>query len=83
MKSPLLIGTNVRQFYSIFFVVYAYLSVIFDRLSQLSAITDDILGILKNREILAINQDPVEGSSISPFRWGINVCFADLYFVIE
>lgn len=40
--------------------------------TNLSAITDDILGILKNREILAINQDPVEGSSISPFRWGIN-----------
>ncbi|ETW78250.1 glycoside hydrolase family 27 protein [Heterobasidion irregulare TC 32-1] len=40
--------------------------------TNLSAITDDILGILKNREILAINQDPVKGSSISPFRWGIN-----------
>ncbi|THH17473.1 hypothetical protein EW146_g3342 [Bondarzewia mesenterica] len=40
--------------------------------TNLSAITNDILGILKNTEILAINQDPVEGSSISPFRWGIN-----------
>ncbi|KAJ7443846.1 glycoside hydrolase superfamily [Mycena latifolia] len=38
----------------------------------LSAITPDILGILKNTEILAINQDPVVGQSISPFRWGIN-----------
>lgn len=40
--------------------------------TNLSAITPDILGILKNTEILAINQDPVEGTSISPFRWGIN-----------
>ncbi|PFH48963.1 glycoside hydrolase family 27 protein [Amanita thiersii Skay4041] len=35
-------------------------------------ITPDILGILTNKEILAINQDPVVGKSISPFRWGIN-----------
>lgn len=41
--------------------------------TQLSAITPDILGILTNKEILAINQDSVEGASISPFRWGINV----------
>ncbi|KAF7360120.1 Alpha-galactosidase [Mycena venus] len=40
--------------------------------TNLSAITPDILGILKNTEILAINQDPVVGQSISPFRWGIN-----------
>ncbi|KAJ7735747.1 glycoside hydrolase [Mycena metata] len=40
--------------------------------TNLSAITPDILGILKNTEILAINQDPVVGESISPFRWGIN-----------
>ncbi|KAJ7918506.1 glycoside hydrolase, partial [Mycena leptocephala] len=39
----------------------------------LSAITPDILGILKNTEILAINQDPVVGQSISPFRWGLNL----------
>ncbi|KAF7798480.1 hypothetical protein EIP86_009701 [Pleurotus ostreatoroseus] len=39
---------------------------------DLSAITPDILGILTNKEILAINQDPVQGTSISPFRWGIN-----------
>ncbi|KJA26439.1 glycoside hydrolase family 27 protein, partial [Hypholoma sublateritium FD-334 SS-4] len=38
----------------------------------LSAITPEILGILKNQEILAINQDPVIGTSVSPFRWGIN-----------
>ncbi|KAJ7583600.1 glycoside hydrolase [Mycena floridula] len=40
--------------------------------TNLSAITPDILGILKNKEILAINQDSVIGKSISPFRWGIN-----------
>ncbi|KAJ7060900.1 glycoside hydrolase superfamily [Mycena amicta] len=38
----------------------------------LTRITPDILGILTNKEILAINQDPVVGKSISPFRWGIN-----------
>jgi len=40
--------------------------------TNLSAITSDILGILKNTEILAINQDSVVGQSISPFRWGLN-----------
>ncbi|KAI0066985.1 glycoside hydrolase [Artomyces pyxidatus] len=40
--------------------------------TNLSAITPDIVEILTNREILAINQDSVEPSSISPFRWGIN-----------
>ncbi|KAJ7634471.1 glycoside hydrolase [Roridomyces roridus] len=40
--------------------------------TNLSRITDDILDILKNTEILSINQDSVVGKSISPFRWGIN-----------
>ena len=40
---------------------------------KLSAITPDTLSILTNREIIAINQDPVYGESISPFRWGVNV----------
>ncbi|KAJ3747005.1 glycoside hydrolase [Lentinula detonsa] len=40
--------------------------------TNLSAITPDILQILTNTEILSINQDPVVGQSISPFRWGIN-----------
>lgn len=40
--------------------------------TNLSAITPDILGILTNKEILAINQDSIIGESISPFRWGIN-----------
>lgn len=40
---------------------------------KLSSITPQVLSVLKNQEILAINQDPVQGTSISPFRWGINV----------
>ncbi|KAF8599328.1 glycoside hydrolase [Ceratobasidium sp. AG-I] len=43
--------------------------------TNLSAITPDTLSILTNREIIAINQDPVYGESISPFRWGINPDF--------
>ncbi|KAI0035971.1 glycoside hydrolase family 27 protein [Vararia minispora EC-137] len=48
MKSPLLIGTDLRT------------------------VTNETLEILSNEEIIAINQDPVVGTSISPFRWGIN-----------
>ncbi|KAF8918553.1 glycoside hydrolase superfamily [Mucidula mucida] len=40
--------------------------------TNLSAITNETLSILKNKEILAINQDPIVGTSISPFRWGLN-----------
>ncbi|EPQ52042.1 glycoside hydrolase [Gloeophyllum trabeum ATCC 11539] len=40
--------------------------------TNLSAITNETLEILTNKEILAINQDPVYGTSISPFRWGVN-----------
>ncbi|KAG6853352.1 hypothetical protein C0991_005026 [Blastosporella zonata] len=40
--------------------------------TNLSAITSETLDILKNKEILAINQDDVIGKSVSPFRWGIN-----------
>jgi len=40
--------------------------------TNLSAITPDITGILKNTEILAIHQDSVVGKSVSPFRWGLN-----------
>ncbi|EMD35270.1 glycoside hydrolase family 27 protein [Gelatoporia subvermispora B] len=40
--------------------------------TNLSAIDDATLGILKNTELLAINQDSVQGSSVSPFRWGVN-----------
>ncbi|KAG9093389.1 hypothetical protein FRC06_011536 [Ceratobasidium sp. 370] len=45
--------------------------------TNLSAITSDTLSILTNREIIAINQDPVYGESISPFRWGVNVGILD------
>ena len=40
---------------------------------QLAHISDQMLSILKNEEIIAINQDPVVGTAPSPFRWGINV----------
>ena len=40
---------------------------------QLSSIGDSDLSILKNEEVIAINQDPVVGTSVTPFRWGINV----------
>ncbi|KAG5718540.1 putative alpha-galactosidase B, partial [Termitomyces sp. T112] len=40
--------------------------------TNLSAVRPDTLDVLKNKEILAINQDDVIGKSISPFRWGIN-----------
>jgi hypothetical protein len=42
-------------------------------LHQMADATEETLSILKNSEIIAINQDPVIGSSITPFRWGINV----------
>lgn len=69
MKSPLLIGTNVG------FNLFAYLGLYHDIDSsmKLSAITQETLGILTNKEIIAINQDPEVGQSITPFRWGINV----------
>ncbi|KAI0760035.1 glycoside hydrolase family 27 protein [Fomes fomentarius] len=40
--------------------------------ADLSNISDDNLSILKNQEIIAINQDPVVGTGVTPFRWGIN-----------
>ena len=40
---------------------------------QLSTISSQALAILKNEEIIAINQDPVVGKAVSPFRWGTNV----------
>ena len=40
---------------------------------QLSRISEETLAIFKNEEIIAINQDPVVGTSIVPFRWGVNV----------
>ncbi|EPT02374.1 hypothetical protein FOMPIDRAFT_88957 [Fomitopsis schrenkii] len=40
--------------------------------TNLSSASPEAIDILKNEEILAINQDPIVGLSISPFRWGIN-----------
>lgn len=38
--------------------------------TDLSSIKLQTLQILKNQELIAINQDPVVGTSITPFRWG-------------
>jgi alpha-galactosidase len=66
MKSPLLIGTNVSPHW--------LLCLNFAQLYwQLANITPETLEVLTNSEILAINQDKVIGTSVSPFRWGINV----------
>jgi len=40
--------------------------------TDLAKASKETLEILKNREIIAINQDPVVGTAITPFRWGIN-----------
>jgi len=40
--------------------------------TNLSQIAKSDLEIIKNQEIIAINQDPEVGTSISPFRWGVN-----------
>ncbi|KAG2073134.1 glycoside hydrolase family 27 protein [Suillus decipiens] len=42
--------------------------------TKLDTISQEMLSILTNQEIIAINQDPTPGYgiSISPFRWGIN-----------
>ncbi|KAK0474399.1 glycoside hydrolase family 27 protein [Armillaria novae-zelandiae] len=40
--------------------------------TNLQSISDQILEILKNEEIIAINQDPVIGTGVIPFRWGYN-----------
>ncbi|EIW55385.1 glycoside hydrolase family 27 protein [Trametes versicolor FP-101664 SS1] len=40
--------------------------------TDLSTISDADLAILKNTELLALSQDPVVGTGVAPFRWGIN-----------
>ncbi|KAI6028988.1 glycoside hydrolase family 27 protein [Pisolithus marmoratus] len=40
--------------------------------TDLETATNQTIEILTNREIIAINQDQVVGTSVSPFRWGIN-----------
>ncbi|KAJ7618125.1 glycoside hydrolase superfamily [Mycena polygramma] len=40
--------------------------------TDLTQITNETIEILSNREIIAINQDPVYGKAVTPFRWGKN-----------
>ncbi|KAF9547552.1 glycoside hydrolase family 27 protein, partial [Agrocybe pediades] len=40
--------------------------------TDLTRVSEETLNIFKNKEIIAINQDPVVGTSIVPFRWGVN-----------
>ncbi|KAJ7082358.1 glycoside hydrolase family 27 protein [Mycena belliarum] len=54
------------------FTVWSFLKsplLIGTHLASASAAT---LEILKNTEIIAINQDPVVGTAVTPFRWGVN-----------
>ncbi|KAJ7821896.1 glycoside hydrolase family 27 protein [Mycena olivaceomarginata] len=54
------------------FTVWSFLKsplLIGTHLADASAAT---LEILKNTEIIAINQDPVVGTAVTPFRWGLN-----------
>jgi hypothetical protein len=45
---------------------------------QLPTVTNETLEILTNHEIIAINQDPIFGTSVTPFRWGINVSYVSI-----
>ncbi|KAK5659805.1 hypothetical protein OQA88_1017 [Cercophora sp. LCS_1] len=40
--------------------------------TRLDAITEPILSILSNRELIDFNQDPVYGASAMPYKWGFN-----------
>jgi len=40
--------------------------------TDLTNTTKETIEILGNRDLIKINQDPIVGESISPFRWGIN-----------
>ncbi|KXN84638.1 putative alpha-galactosidase B [Leucoagaricus sp. SymC.cos] len=40
--------------------------------TDLTKATDQTKFILKNTELIAIHQDPVVGTAVTPFRWGIN-----------
>lgn len=65
--SILLLPRHLYTNDTLFFTVYS---------AQLTAVTEESIEILSNTEIIAINQDPVEGKSIVPFRWGVNVSLA-------
>ncbi|TFK37980.1 glycoside hydrolase family 27 protein [Crucibulum laeve] len=47
--------------------------------ASLSKVTNQTLEILKNTEIIGINQDPIIGTGITPFRWGINPDWSNNY----
>ncbi|KAF9448138.1 glycoside hydrolase family 27 protein [Macrolepiota fuliginosa MF-IS2] len=40
--------------------------------TDLTKATNETLTILKNTELIAIHQDPIVGTAVTPFRWGIN-----------
>ncbi|KAJ7067488.1 glycoside hydrolase family 27 protein [Mycena amicta] len=40
--------------------------------THLADASEETLSTLKNQEIIAINQDPVVGTALVPFRWGLN-----------
>lgn len=40
--------------------------------TDLTNATSDTIEILGNKDLIKINQDPNVGTSISPFRWGVN-----------
>jgi alpha-galactosidase len=40
--------------------------------TPLTSISNDMLAILLNKELLALNQDPVYGAAAMPYKWGIN-----------
>ncbi|KAJ8456849.1 hypothetical protein ONZ45_g18557 [Pleurotus djamor] len=63
LKSPLLI---------MYWYPPLHHSLMPDYVSQLASATDETLAILTNPEIIAINQDNVVGTSVTPFRWGKN-----------
>lgn len=72
MKSPLLISAHVSHFPpTITSRTYIDFPLSGDLVLQLPTLSRKNLEILTNREIIAINQDPVVGTGVTPFRWGI------------
>ena len=84
LKSPLLIvRLDVQYSMNVLLISLSFRELMFvqfpDRkefilmMLQLSTIDEQSLAVLKNEEIIAINQDPVIGTGVVPFRWGIDV----------
>lgn len=69
MKSPLIIGTDVRLPLS---PLPSFLSSCLTSKSQLSTLPDTHLSILKNADLIAFNQDPVIGKPALPYKQGYN-----------